>query len=63
MFQLLLCKRFLPNISETPTCDPVCTNENTCSGATCMCGSGTACTGVQMCKNGNCGMYLYLLDI
>ena len=47
-----------------PTCDPPCTNENTCVGTTCVCdndpfGDGSACTGDQICQNGNCGMYFH----
>ena len=46
-------------VLETPTCDPACTHENNCSGTTCMCGAGAACTGDQTCTNGTCGTYLY----
>ena len=71
MIQLLFCIRFLPIISEMATCDPPCTNENTCYFTTCECYKeprrypyvdsrpppDTACTGDQICQNGNCGVY------
>ena len=53
----------LPIISEKQTCDPACTNDNTCSGTDCICGNGAACTGDQICKNGKCGKYLDLINI
>ena len=47
------------NILETLTCEPLCTNDNYCSGKTCKCGTGPACTGDQICKTGKCGMNIY----
>ncbi len=62
-FQFRFPKTMRRIILASPTCEPACTHDNTCSGTICKCGTGTACTGDQTCKVGTCGMYLYPRNI